>query len=129
MLDSLFNYEHVYSRGIYDLILDLVVQKVQYAEIRCTFKSYPSVTNAHTGAPNRDNRWILNEIQYHSSCINEALDASLAVNVKVIYCCPREYQDGILRDCMRACIQLKKDPDIGHLIVGTYSSTIEAPWC
>lgn len=120
MMKGLFNYETAYRQYTQRCLQDFVNDNIQYAEIRPNFMHTNQVWSTN-GRQLYDNYEIMEIITNECNNFLEGRKGSgkpFFHGIKVIYCTPRSFPDHLIKDSLDECLELKRSPEIGHMIAG-----------
>lgn len=120
MMKGLFNYETAYRQYTQRCLQDFVNDNIQYAEIRPNFMHTNQVWSTN-GRQLYDNYEIMEIITNECNNFLEGRKGSgkpFFQGIKVIYCTPRSFPDHLIKDSLDECLELKRSPEIGHMIAG-----------
>jgi adenosine deaminase CECR1 len=111
MLKGLFGHESAFRAYTFACIDDFIKDNIQYAEIRPNFPSNQLVRSDAMGYIN--NKGLLEIIKEEVEKQHRLHPDSTFAGLKVIYCCPRSFQNDRVKASLDECIELKESyPDL-----------------
>lgn len=105
MMKGLFGYESAFRAYTKACIEDFIRDKIAYAEIRPNFPS--NVLRTDDGHGTIDNRGMMKIIVEQVERYKR--EVSFFQGLKVIYCCPRSFDNDRVKASLEECISLKKE--------------------
>jgi adenosine deaminase CECR1 len=106
MLKGLFNYERAYRKYTRQCLESFVDDNIQYAEIRPNFMKANQLFS-DDGTTLIDNFGIMEIIIREYEQFQKEEHGYFA-GLKVIYCTPRSFSNGLVRHALEECIAFKK---------------------
>lgn len=116
-MKGLFNYETAYKEYTKKCLEDFVDDNIQYVEIRPNFMSTNQVW-ADDGSKLIDNQGILDLIIEQYKEFQKIHKEEVIKGLKIIYCTPRSFDRGQVRDALIECLKFKLNEEYETYIAG-----------